>query len=303
MKGTRLSLDLFRVFSDLAESKSFSKTAGKNYLTQSAISQQLTFLERHFGKILIERGKGRFVLTDEGQRVLEGSREILAVYQEMLDKIQGTDEISGTVIVKTIYSIGLHPLPLYVKTFMRRHAQINLRVEYQRSDRIYSDVLKSTCDLGIVAHPMAHPLLEVVPFHKEKLVLICSPEDPLSHKKKIRLKEVDHRHFIAFEKDIPTRRAVDSILRTHQVYVDIVQEFDNIETLKRAVEVGTGISIVPINTVAQEVTNRTLVAIQLAGGPYWRETGIIYRKDRSLSKATREFIGWLTKGDLGKESS
>lgn len=294
MKGSRLHLDLFKVFHDLAESKSFSKTAVRNYLTQSAVSQQVAFLERRLEKRLIERGKGKFSLTQEGEVFLEGCKKILEAYQEAVDKIQKkTGELSGAVKVETVYSIGLHQLSLYIKAFMRRYDKVNLHVEYNRSDRIYLDVLQGFCDLGIVAYPRRHPLIRLVPFKKEKLVLVSSPEDPLAKSKRASLKGLDRQDFIAFDKAIPTRRAIDEILKKHKVLVNIVHEFDNIETLKRSVEVGAGVSILPENTVVQEVKNRTLVRMALSEGPFYRPTGIILRQGKVLSRATQEFIHWL----------
>ncbi len=245
MKGTRLTIDLFRIFRDLADTRSFSKTASQNFLTQSAVSQQLSFLERHFGKRFIDRGKGRFSLTEPGAHFLESCRKILSVYEETLDHIRDENEPTGAVTVQTVYSIGLHHLNLYVKTFMRRFPKVNLKVEYNRSDRIYTDILQGRCDLGIVAYPKEQPNLKILPFHKEKLVLICATEDPLSTKARVRLTLLKGHSFVAFNPSVPTRRAIDDVLRKHNITVNIVQEFDNIETLKRSVELGTGVSIVP----------------------------------------------------------
>ena len=295
MKGSRLHLDLFKVFFDLAESRSFSKTAGRNYLTQGAVSQQISFLERHVGKKLVERRKGRFALTEEGEIFLEACRKILEAYQESLDKIRHPSELSGTVSVETTYSIGLHQLAPFVKTFMRRHDMVNLHVEYNRSDRIYSDVRQGLCHMGIVAYPGHHPLIRVIPFKKERLGFVCSPEHPLAAKKKVGFKDLERLKFIAFDRDMPTRKAVDGILRARRVFVNIVHEFDNIEIMKRSVEIGAGVSILPENTVYQEVKNKTLVYIPFSGCLLLRPTGIIFRQGRSLSRAAQEFIQWLSK--------
>ncbi len=294
MKGARLHLDLFKVFRDLAETRSFSKTAVRNYLTQSAVSQQVAFLERHFGEKLVERGRGRFSLTEHGEALLEGSRKILAAYQEGVDRIHHPGEISGTVSVQTIHSIGLYDLALFVKSFLRRYPRVNLHVEYHQSDTIYSRVSQGVCDLGIVAYPRPHPLTRIVPFKKEKLTLVCSPDDPLAVRKRVSLKVLNGKNFVAFNRNIPTGKVIDDILRKAKVFVNVVHEFDNIETLKRSVEVGAGVSILPENTVSQEVTNKTLVCLQLSEGPFYRPTGIVLRKGRNLPRAVQEFVRWLS---------
>lgn len=295
MKRTRLHLDIFKVFCDLTQSQSFSKTAARNFLTQSAVSQQISFLEKHFGKKLIHRGRGRIRLTEEGAALLEGSRNILRSYQEILDKIERrAADISGSVRVETVYSVGLHQLAPYVRSFMRRYPRVNLHVEYNRSDRVYSNVIDGVCDLGIIAYPRAHPNTDILPFKREKLALICPPDHPFARRKRVRLKALQGQNFIAFHRDIPTRRAVDGILREAGVDVHILQEFDNIETLKRSVEVGAGISILPEITVAQEIKAGALCGVALAGGPYTRPIGILCRQPRTLSRAAEEFLRWLS---------
>lgn len=296
MKRSRLHLDLFKVFHDLAQTESFSKTAARNYLTQSAVSQQVAFLERLLGKRLAERGKGKFHLTEEGEAFRDGCRKIMDAYQEAVDKIQHkAGEISGTLKIETIYSIGLHHLEVYVKSYMRQFPRVNLHLEYCRSDRIYTNVIERTCDLGIVAYPRDHPMIQVIPFKNEKLVFVSTPEDSAVSAKSLRLKDLEQRNFVAFERDIPTRKAIDNILVTHGVSVNIVHEFDNIETLKRSIEVGAGVSILPENTILQEVKNNTLISIPISDGPYYRPTGIIRRRGRNPSRAAREFLRRLSK--------
>jgi DNA-binding transcriptional LysR family regulator len=254
----------------------------------------VAFLERHFGEKLVERGRGRFSLTEHGEALLEGSRKILAAYQEGVDRIHHPGEISGTVSVQTVHSIGLYDLALFVKSFLRRYPRVNLHVEYHQSDTIYSRVSQGVCDLGIVAYPRPHPLTRIVPFKKEKLTLVCSPDDPLAVRKRVSLKVLNGKNFVAFNRNIPTGKVIDDILRKAKVFVNVVHEFDNIETLKRSVEVGAGVSILPENTVSQEVTNKTLVCLQLSEGPFYRPTGIVLRKGRNLPRAVQEFVRWLS---------
>ncbi len=293
MKGSRLHLDLFKVFCDLAWTRSFSKTAAQNYLTQSAVSQQLAFLERHFGRKLVDRGEGRFALTQAGTILAEGGRAVLKTYQEILDRVSQPMDVSGTIRVETVYSLGLYGLALQEKTFLRRYPKTDLHIKFERSDQIYLDVVHEVCDLGIVACPWEHPLVRIIPFTKEKLAVICRPGDPAAAGKKARWRDLQGRDFIAFNRDIPTRKLIDDMLRKHKTVVRIVREFDNIETLKRCVEAGRGISIIPENTVSQEVRRKSLAVRQLAGEPFYRLTGILCRKDRELPAAVKEFIHCL----------
>lgn len=295
MKGSRLYIDQFKVFRDLAETGSFSTAAEQNYITQSAVSQQIAFIERLFNKQLIIRGKGKFSLTQEGQIFLNGCIEILKTYQSTIDQIQkDVGEIPQTISFETVYSLGFYHLPPLVKSFMNRHKNIHLHIEYKRSDRIYTDVVQGICDFGIVAYPWEHPLVDITYGMNEELVFVCSPDDSLSQLNNINIIDLNNKDFIAFIKEIPTRNIIYDIFNTGNITVNIKQEFDNIETLKRSVELGNGVSILPKNTILQEVKNKSLISIPLNKGAYFRTTGIITRKDRHLSKATKKVIQWFT---------
>ena len=291
MKGSRLYIDIFKVFCDLAETKNFSRTAEKNHITQSAVSQQIAYLERYFGKKMIIRSKGKFALTPEGKIFLGGCKQIIKTYQHTMHQMQTENgEISQSVNIQSIYSIGFYHLPPLIKSFMKKYKKINLHIEYNRSDRIYSDVINGLCDIGIVAYPWQHPLVDIKQGEKEKLTCVCALEYELSKRKKISLKDLNHRDFISFVREIPTRNAIDEILKDHNVKVNIVHEYDNVETLKSSLELGECISILPENTIQQELKNMELVSIPIKEGPFFRNTGIITRKDRQLSQAIHTVI-------------
>ena len=291
MKGSRLYIDIFKVFCDLAETKNFSRTAEKNHITQSAVSQQIAYLERYFGKKMIIRSKGKFALTPEGKIFLGGCKQIIKTYQHTMHQMQTENgEISQSVNIQSIYSIGFYHLPPLIKSFMKKYKKIYLHIEYNRSDRIYSDVINGLCDIGIVAYPWQHPLVDIKQGEKEKLTCVCALEYELSKRKKISLKDLNHRDFISFVREIPTRNAIDEILKDHNVKVNIVHEYDNVETLKSSLELGECISILPENTIQQELKNMELVSIPIKEGPFFRNTGIITRKDRQLSQAIHTVI-------------
>src|SRR6202167_1331572 len=278
-----MQIESLKMFCDLAETESFTKAAQINQVTQSAISQQISSLERTFKSLLIERSKKKFRLTREGQTLYEYSKQIIQTYESLESKLQELkDIISGTIRVATIYSIGLHDLPPYIKRFMRSYPTVNVHVEYRRANQVYEDVLSNVVDLGLVAYPVKEPKLEIVPLRKEPLGLICHPQHPFAKSKNIKLKALSGQKFIGFEPDIPTRKALDKILKEHGVEVKHVMEFDNIETVKRAVEIDAGISIVPLGTVGQEVSKQTLVAVPLEDGDFYRPLAAIYKKNKVL---------------------
>jgi DNA-binding transcriptional LysR family regulator len=289
-----MQIESLKIFCDLAESESFTKAAQINKITQSAVSQQISSLERTFKSLLIERSKKKFRLTREGQVLYDFSKQMIQTYDSLQSKLQEIkDIVSGTIRVATIYSIGLHDLPPYIKRFMKGHPTVNVHVEYRRANQVYEDVLSNIVDLGLVAYPARDSKLETVALHKDPLVLICHPQHPFAKAKNIKLKALSGQKFIGFEPDIPTRKALDRILKDSSVEVQHVMEFDNIETVKRAVEIDAGVSIVPSGTVIQEVAKQTLAQVQLDDGGYFRPLAAIYKKNKVLSPAVKLFLSIL----------
>jgi DNA-binding transcriptional LysR family regulator len=289
-----MQIETLKMFCDLVDSESFTKAAQINGVTQSAISQQVSTLERTFKSLLVERGKKMFRLTREGQVLYDYSRQILGQRRELDDKLMELkNTISGSIEVATIYSIGLHDLPPYVQKYMQSYPTVNVHVEYRRSNQVYEDVLNNAVDLGLIAYPAGDAKLEIIPLRKEPLVLVCSPQHPFAGKKSIRLKALDGQKFISFEPDTPTRKALDKILRSHGVQVQHVMEFDNVETVKRAVEIDAGISIVPQSTVVQETEKQTLAQVEIEDGQFFRPIAAIHKRKRTLSPAMKQFLALL----------
>ena len=289
-----MQIESLKVFCDLAETESFTKAAQINQVTQSAVSQQISSLERLFKSLLIERSKKHFRLTREGQVLYDYSKQVVQTFNSLLSKLQEIkDIISGTIRVATIYSIGLHDLPPYLKKFLKTYPTVNVHVEYRRANQVYDDVIGNVVDLGLVAYPMRDSKLEIHPLRKDPLVLICHPQHPFAKSKTLKLKNLTGQNFIGFEPDIPTRRALDKLLKDHAVQVRHVMEFDNIETVKRAVEIDAGVAIVPKGTVVQEVAKQTLAQVALDDGEFFRPLAAIYKKNKVLSPAMKEFLAVL----------
>lgn len=289
-----MQIESLKVFCDLAETESFTKAAQINQITQSAVSQQVSALERTFRSLLIERSKKKFRLTREGEILYDYAKQLINTYESLYNKIQEVrDIVGGNIRVSTIYSIGLHDLPPYLKKFLKGFPNVNVHVEYRRSNQVYEDVLGNADDLGLVAYPVKEAKLEIVPLRKDKMVLICHPKHPLAKHDNVSFKDLAGQKFIAFEPDIPTRKAIDKALKEAGVEVDPVMEFDNIETVKRAVEIDAGIAIVPHTTVLQEVAKHTLEAVELENGALARPLAVIYKKNKVLSPAMKQFINML----------
>lgn len=286
-----MHLETLRVFCDLAQLRSFSKTAEKNLLSQSAVSQQLAQLEVMLKCELMDRKKRPIEMTKAGQLFYQASRDILDRYEELKTELNTLKTSgAGQLNVAAIFSIGMHALPDYVKKLMLTYPNVNVRIEYFRADKVYELVLNGEVDIGLVAIPKKDKRLDVYDFVDEPLVLACSPKHPLANESQIDIHKLQFERFIAFEKDTPTRRWIDGILERYNVVIRPVTEFDNVETIKRAVEINAGVSIVPEISIMQEVSSGTIRAIPFANEKFVRPTGVIVRKGKILSPAGRFFI-------------
>lgn len=292
-----MHIDHFKVFCDLAETQSFSKAASLNGVTQSAVSQRVRQMEEQFGVTLVERGRRNFALTPEGIAMLDAAREVLAIYNDLGTRLHTIrNVVSGNLRVASIFSIGLHELPPLLKAFRERHPNVQVQLEFRRSQQVYAEVQSGDVDAGLVAYPAKRTGIAYELFEEDDMVLIVHPNHPFAQTETVSLDQLNGQKFISFEPDTPTRKVIDRYLRENGVEPTHVMEFDNIETVKRAVEVESGISIVPENTVRQEVESGLLAAVRLEGKRLTRPLGVIYQRNRPRFPALAEFIAILKNG-------
>lgn len=290
-----MHLETLKLFCDLADFRSFSKTAEKHLLSQSAVSQQLAQLELTHKCQLITRTKRPIELTAAGQVFYRAARDILERYDQLKSELHSLDMgVDIRINIAAIFSIGMHSLHEYIKKFMLRYPNVNVHIEYFSADKIYEMVLDGEMDIGIVAIPKKDKRLDVYDFTDEPMVLACSPRHPMAGEKEIDIHRLQFERFIAFDKDVPTRVWIDGILSRYNTVVKPVMEFDNVETIKRAVEINAGVSILPEPTITQEVVGGTLRAIPFSNERFVRPTGILVRKARAMSQTTRYLLNILT---------
>lgn len=286
-----MQVETFKLFCDLVETGSFSETAERNGITQSAVSQRIKALEDCYEVVLIERGRKNFAVTGEGEVLLATARKMLDMYEGIGPSLhEFLDRVEGELKVSTVYSIGFHELPPVLEIFRDRFPNVELAMQYRRANQVYADVLDSKADLGLVAYPKARKGIEVETVWKDKLVMICQPTHPLADSASVSLEQLQDQRFISFEPDLPTRKALDEMLKRGGVKVNQVVEFDNIETVKRGVQIENAISIVPQGSVRTEVRDGALCQVGLEVEDAWRPLGVVRRRSKAVSPAMREFI-------------
>lgn len=290
-------LRALQLYCDLVETRSFSLTAERNFITQSAVSQRIRTLEKEFNRSLIERSSGQrgILVTPAGETLYEGAKELLQRSSELIERLQEIgQEVAGIVRVVTVYSVGLHALPKRLKPFLAQYPKINVHLEYSQTSRVVQEVLSGKVDVGIIACPTPRQGLTLYPFEEDEMALICAPEHPLAKRSEVSLAELSGLPFIAFDAHIPTRRLIDEKLRQAGADVEIITTFDNIETIKNLVEIGSGISILPLQSTKREANEKALKVVPLcAEDAFTRPTGLLV-KQTNLRSAVRAFVSAMS---------
>lgn len=259
-----MNITQLRLFRDIAREQSFIKVAQQRHITQPAVSVHIQKLEHELGKKLFIRSPHNVQLTPEGIVILPDVKEILRLCDGLKIRTnydQGV--LEGNIRIATIHSIGMYEMGDFLSFFMKAFPKVHIHLEYRRFDDIYRLLLKEKIDLGIVAYPEKRTKIEVIPYSEDELVVVVAKGHHLNRKKLISLEQINGEAFIAFDEGIPTREATDLILKEENVTVDIRMTNDNIYTLKKAVAANLGLSIVPANTVNEEVHQGQLSRIRI----------------------------------------
>lgn len=289
-----MEFDQLRLFVDLVREQNFTKVAERNCITQPAVSLSMQKLEDELGTRLLERTTRRVDVTEEGRILYDYAREILYKAAEVKTVLLDRQEkVLGTVRLATVHSVGLYELPGPLKEYIRRYPEVSLHIEYLMADQVYQSVLDGGADLGLVAYPEGRSGIEVLPFFEDELVVICNAEHRFAARETVRFAELDGCAFVAFEAEIPTRKAIDALMLESGIRVEIRMQCDNIEILKKMVEVGLGVSLVPLLSVNQEERSGALRVLRLADQVVRRPLAIVHRRGKALSRPQRAFVDLL----------
>jgi DNA-binding transcriptional LysR family regulator len=305
-----MQLESLKIFCDVVRWSSFSRGATENRISQSSASQAVHQLEARLGVKLIDRSKRPLVLTPQGKVYYDGCKELVDRYLDLENRVKALEHeetVAGTVGVAAIYSVGLHHMSQYVKIFEERHPRASVRLEYLHPSRVLERVNSGEAELGLLSFPRKWPDLNVMTWREEAMVLTVHPSHRFAHRESVSVAELEGEPFIAFDPDLSIRRAIDRYLRHHFVSVEVVLEFDNIENIKRAVEIPSGVSILPEPSLAREIKAGTLVAVRIEGQDpndrLTRPLAIIHRRHPNLDVAAAKFLQLLLRNDVTIEVS
>ena len=297
-----VDLERAKLFRDIAQSRSVSKGAKLNGISQSAASQHLQDLEEQLGLALLDRTSRPLTVTDGGKLYLDMCRDVLRrqdEFQAALERMK--TEVEGTVRVASIYSVGLSEMSQLEQEFSRRYPEAHLEVEYLRPEKVYEAVVTDRADLGLLSYPEATKEVTVLPWREEEMVVAASPYHALAAKSELRPEDLEGLDFVGFDEDLPIRRDIDRFLREHHVQVNLTLHFDNLQMIKEAVAHGEGVSIMPARVMEEEVKQGRLVPIPISISSLrlYRPVGIVHRRKKRFHRAGQAFLELLREPPAG----
>lgn len=268
-----------------------SKGAAHCGVSQSAASQHVQEVERRLGQIVFDRTKRPLQLTEAGKLYAEFCRDVLRREEELSQALEAMKgNVTGSVRVASIYSIGLSEMSRLQAEFSARFPAASLHVEYMRPEKIYEAVRDDTADLGLVSYPEQSREIAAIPWRNEEMQVAAPPSHALARRDELLPTDLNGESFIGFDEDLRIRRELDRFFRSHGIEVNLLMHFDNIQTIKEAVALGSGISILPARTMQAEIEQGRLVAVPLHAPELMRPVGIVHRKRKAFNGATRAFL-------------
>jgi DNA-binding transcriptional LysR family regulator len=293
-----VTLETLRLFCDVVRLRSFSRAAAAGGVSQSAASQAIQQLEAELDATLLDRTRRPLEPTAEGRGFYEACRALLAGFEKARAALAVSQQrVEGTVRVAAIYSVGLHDMSRHMQPFMSAYPHARVLLECLHPHKVVEAVLNDEADLGILSYPAASRALQVLPLREEPMVVVTHPSHRLARRRRVSPADLDGERFVAFDHDLPIRRAIDRALKQHGVRVDVAMEFDNVETIKQAIGIAAGISILPAPTVQKESEIKTLATVDLALPGLVRPVAIIHRRGRHLTAAVSRFVAQLRDDD------
>ncbi|MBZ5577706.1 MAG: LysR family transcriptional regulator [Acidobacteriia bacterium] len=273
-----------------------SKGASHCGVSQSAASQHVQELERRLGVMLLDRSKRPLDLTAAGRIYVDFCRDVLRREEELGLALESLKEqVEGAVRVASIYSIGLSEMSHLQEEFAARYPTASLHVEYMRPEKVYDAVLNDAADLGLVSYPEASREVAAIPWRDEQMQVAVPPSHPFAVRSEVYPADLNGQTFIGFDEDLSIRRELDRYFRAEGVEVNLAMHFDNIQTIKEAVALGSGISILPARTMQAEIAQGRLVAVKLHAPELVRPVGIVHRKRKKFNRAAQAFLELLAK--------
>jgi DNA-binding transcriptional LysR family regulator len=281
-------------FKKVSETNSISRAAEKLLITQPAVSKQIKALEDELGERLFDRIGKKVYLTRTGEVLYSHVDRILRSVEEAKIAVKDMSaECSGELIIGTSDHISIHRLPDVLKAYISAFPKVDLKLRCHRSETILDLVNRNLVDLGVITlpHVSAHIVSKTI--WKDPMSLVFLKSHPLAFLRAIRLKDIVRYGMILPEPGTETRKMIDSAFSKKGLTPNVTMEVAYLETIKSLVRAGLGISVLPDKAVEAEVKSGALAKSAIADASFSRDLGVVYLKDKFLSKPVRAYLKML----------
>jgi DNA-binding transcriptional LysR family regulator len=285
-------MDLFQMETFLAvtEERSFSRAATRLHRTQPAVSQAIAKLEAELGEVLLERSSRDGTLTDAGEVLREYAIKLLNLRAESMGALAELRELHrGRLNIAANEYTCLYLLPL-LDEFRRRNPRIKVTVQRSLASRIADDVLVHSVEIGVLSFRPDDAAIRSVVVYRDELNLVVNPKHPLARAGEVSIRQLGAENFIAHNITSPQRQKVIETFRRHKTPLRMGVELPSLEAIKRFVEMGNGVALVPGLTVRTELASGALVRVRVRELQLERRLRLVYRRQASLSHVAVAFL-------------
>src|SRR5205807_985495 len=285
-----MDFDQLETFLEVARHSSFSRAAERRFRTQPAISSQIRALEEEIRTRLFDRSGGKVALTASGKVFQKYAESVLEARKNVITTLAEMERVPrGEIVIGANEATCLHILPEVFAEFKKQYPNVGVQITRLERAKILGSVNDNAVDFGVVSVPVDDKRLTVVNIHCDELVMITPPGHALSRMKEITVKDLA-RFPLLLPKVGRTRTAIENLFHDRQLKPKVAMELDSSELLKRFVAAEVGIGFIARSNVIEDVKAGALAAIPLADAMIRRDLALVYRKDKSLSRAARAFI-------------
>jgi DNA-binding transcriptional LysR family regulator len=287
-------LEQLRHFYTVAETGSFTEASRKLLLTQPAVSNQIRKLEEDIGQKLFERQGRRVQLTRAGEILYAHTRKIFQQLREaegILEDLKSLE--TGSLSLGTVDVVSIYVLPQIFREFHEKYPRVEISIQVDNSTNISRGVLEGEFDLGFVTLPVEENNLNWIPIYQDQMRVIAPAGHPLTNKKTVSLADLEQTTLIIYKKGSVTRKIIEGVFEKDGRTLMPDMEIDRPEAMKRLVEAGLGVSILPEMSVIKELEEGTLVSLPIGKVSFERHLGLIYRKGQFFSPSTLAFLDIL----------
>jgi DNA-binding transcriptional LysR family regulator len=285
-----MDFDQLETFLEVARLSSFSRAAEKRFRTQPAISSQIRGLEEEVGAKLLDRSGGKVSITAPGKLFQKFAEETIAARKATITAIAETERIPrGEIVVGANEGTCLHILPEVFAEFKKQYPDVGVNISRADYAKVLESVIDNSVDFGVVSLPVTDTRLTVVMLHRDELIIIAPPHHPLAKLKSATIAEVA-KYPLILPKSGHTRDSLESLFHDRKLKPRCAMELDSSELLKRFVAVDAGVGFISRSNVPEDVRANVLTMIPIADAQVRRDLALVFRKDKSLSRAALAFI-------------